>query len=198
MAIHTGNLATTSYRLNVVRSLWNLIDDSTSVLPSRLSNCKTILFTPTIADLSIRMFGWWDVLQFSETYYIFKFSHLRYEPPTAFPVVHATWWALLELLSRHPNTLATLMQVTRDPVRWIFLVLRVWRFSKIKMTSPNENIFRTTGPMCGKSIGHRWIPLTKASDAELWCFLWSLPWIKNREADDLRRHRTHYDVIVML
>ena len=23
--------------------------------------------------------------------------------------------------------------------------------------------------------GHRWIPLTKASDAELWCFLWSAP-----------------------
>ena len=23
--------------------------------------------------------------------------------------------------------------------------------------------------------GHRWIPLTKASDAELWCFLWSSP-----------------------
>ena len=21
--------------------------------------------------------------------------------------------------------------------------------------------------------GHRWIPLTKASDVELWCFLWS-------------------------
>ena len=23
--------------------------------------------------------------------------------------------------------------------------------------------------------GHRWIPCTKASDAELWCFLWSAP-----------------------
>ena len=23
--------------------------------------------------------------------------------------------------------------------------------------------------------GHRWIPLTKASDVELWCFLWSAP-----------------------
>ena len=27
----------------------------------------------------------------------------------------------------------------------------------------------------GDSTGHRWIPLTKASDAELWCFLWSAP-----------------------
>ena len=23
--------------------------------------------------------------------------------------------------------------------------------------------------------GHRWIPLTKAGDAELWCFPWSTP-----------------------
>ena len=49
------------------------------------------------------------------------------------------------------------------------------------------------------------IPLTKPSDTELWCFLWSAPveygwgdgWVNNREAGDLRRHRAHYDVIVM-
>ena len=39
----------------------------------------------------------------------------------------------------------------------------------------NGNIFRVTGPLCGEFIGHRWSPLTKASDAELWCFLWSAP-----------------------
>ena len=27
----------------------------------------------------------------------------------------------------------------------------------------------------GESTGHRWIPLTKASDAEFWCFLWPAP-----------------------
>ena len=27
----------------------------------------------------------------------------------------------------------------------------------------------------GKSIGHRWIPLTEASDAESWYFPWSVP-----------------------
>ena len=45
----------------------------------------------------------------------------------------------------------------------------------------------------------RWIPRTKASDAELWCFLWYAwinDWVNNREAGDLRRYRTHYDVIV--
>ena len=32
-----------------------------------------------------------------------------------------------------------------------------------------------TGPLWGESTGDRWIPLIKASDAELWCFLWSAP-----------------------
>ena len=40
------------------------------------------------------------------------------------------------------------------------------------MTSSNGNIFRLTGLLCGEFTGHRWIPLTKASSAELWCFLW--------------------------
>ena len=39
------------------------------------------------------------------------------------------------------------------------------------MTSSNGNIFRVTGHLCGEITGHRWIPPTKASDAELWCFL---------------------------
>ena len=43
------------------------------------------------------------------------------------------------------------------------------------MTSSNGNLFRITGPLSGESTGHRWIPLTKASNAELWYFLWSAP-----------------------
>ena len=41
------------------------------------------------------------------------------------------------------------------------------------MTSSNGNIFRITGPLCVELTGIRWFPLTKASDAELWCFPWS-------------------------
>ena len=49
--------------------------------------------------------------------------------------------------------------------------------------------------MCGEFTGHRWIPRTKASDAELWCFLWSAPeW---RLSNGLSRHCAHYDVPVM-
>ena len=62
-------------------------------------------------------------------------------------------------------------------------------------------LFHVTGPLCGEFTGHRWIPLTKASDAELWCFLWSAPWINgwvnNCEDGDLRRHRAHHDVIII-
>ena len=43
--------------------------------------------------------------------------------------------------------------------------------------------------------GNHWsIPLTKASDAELWCFLlicaWTNGWVNNRDASDLRRNHS--------
>ena len=57
--------------------------------------------------------------------------------------------------------------------------------------------FRVTGPLCGEFTGHRWIPLTKTSDAEVWCFLWITGWVNNHEAGHLRRHRAHHDVTVM-
>ena len=41
----------------------------------------------------------------------------------------------------------------------------------VMMTSSNGNIFRVTGHLCGEFTG----PRTKASDAEVWCFLWSAP-----------------------
>ena len=75
-------------------------------------------------------------------------------------------------------------------------------FASSMMTSSNGNLFSVTGSFCGEFTGHRWIPRTKASDAELWCFVWSSPWINgwinNREGGGLRRNRAHYDVIVMI
>ena len=64
------------------------------------------------------------------------------------------------------------------------------------MTSSNGNIFCVTGPLWGEFTGDRWIPLTKASDAELSLICarinskQSWGWL-------LRRHRAHYDVMVM-
>ena len=68
------------------------------------------------------------------------------------------------------------------------------------MMSSNGNVFHVTDSLWGDSTGDRWIPLTKASGAELWCFLWSAwtnAWANTRDASDLRRHRAHYDVTVM-
>ena len=48
----------------------------------------------------------------------------------------------------------------------------IWR-GEIMMTSSNGNIFCIAGLLCGEFTGHRWILRTKASDAELLCFLWS-------------------------
>ena len=45
----------------------------------------------------------------------------------------------------------------------------------IIMTSSNGNIIRVTGPLWEEFSGHRWISFTKASDAGLWYFLWSVP-----------------------
>ena len=54
------------------------------------------------------------------------------------------------------------------------------------MTSSNGNIFRVTGHLCGEFTGHRWIPPTKASDADIWCFSvicgWINGWVQNRES----------------
>ena len=42
------------------------------------------------------------------------------------------------------------------------------------MTSSNGNIFRVTDHLCGEFTGPRWIPHTKARDAELWCVFFYL------------------------
>ena len=65
------------------------------------------------------------------------------------------------------------------------------------MSSSNENIFRFAGLLCGEFTRHRWIPRTKASDAELLMFFSSVPEPTVEWTGDLRRHRSHYDDIVM-
>ena len=63
-----------------------------------------------------------------------------------------------------------------------------WR-KGIMMTSSNGNIFRVTGPLCGEFTGDRWIPRTKASDAELWCFFDT---VGERKMPDVRSWHTLY------
>ena len=46
--------------------------------------------------------------------------------------------------------------------------------------------FRVTGPLWGEFTGHRYISLTKASDAELWCFFYLC---LNKRLSKQSRHR---------
>ena len=67
------------------------------------------------------------------------------------------------------------------------------------MASSNGNIFRVTAHLYGEFTGHQWIPSTKASDAELWRFVWpeeKNSRVNNCEAGDLSHNRIHYDVTV--
>ena len=57
----------------------------------------------------------------------------------------------------------------------VFEISDIQRNSDDMMTSSNGNIFHVIGHLCGEFAGHRWIPLTKASDKELWYFLLSAP-----------------------
>ena len=69
------------------------------------------------------------------------------------------------------------------------------------MTSSNGNIFHVTGHSCREFTGLRWIPHTKASDAELMFSMISAQingWGNNREAGEMRRIRPHYDVTVIV
>ena len=52
---------------------------------------------------------------------------------------------------------------------YIISAVCIWWVSWFMMTSSNGHIFRVTGHLCGEFTGPRWIPCTKASDAELWC-----------------------------
>ena len=86
--------------------------------------------------------------------------------------VNKEWPITRKIWSNQANKtqLKTGMTIVRD--EWILYNVQ-WSSGYDMMTSSNGNIFRVTGPLCGEFTGHRWIPLTKASDAVLWCFLWS-------------------------
>ena len=72
------------------------------------------------------------------------------------------------------------------------------------MTSSNGNIFRVTGCYWPFVQGIHWFPVNSPHKGQwrralmfsLICVLINA-WVNNRETGDLRRHRAHYDVILM-
>ena len=65
------------------------------------------------------------------------------------------------------------------------------------MTSSNGNIFRVTGPLCREFTGHPHKGQWRGALVFSLICAWINGWVNNCEAGDLRRHRAHYDIIVM-
>ena len=71
------------------------------------------------------------------------------------------------------------------------------------MTLSNGISFCVTGPSCGNSPDIHRSPVNSLHKGQ-WCgalmfsliCAWINGWVNNRDADDLRRHRGHYDVTV--
>ena len=80
-------------------------------------------------------------------------------------------------LWRHMSSLAFQITGGNSTVFYQFALANNKAYIKAPnmMTSSDGNIFRVTGHLCGEFTGLRWIPHTKASDAELWYFLWCAP-----------------------
>ena len=73
---------------------------------------------------------------------------------------------------------------------------------RFMMTPSNGNIFRIAGPLWGESTGHQLILLTKASDAELWCFFFISAPEQTIEQTIMTpviwdANRAHYDVTAL-
>ena len=123
---------------------------------------QKIIFIKTFIFLFILQYtvNWktiWFMILIS---YMFFFSYKLISPAfTRILVQNENHW-----INKNPYILLTCGPTqSRSIITWLNIV----------MTSSNGNIFRVTGHLCGKFTGPRWISRTKASDVELWCFLWS-------------------------
>ena len=101
---------------------------------------------------------------------------------------HAGWNEIIYFLAYADSQLAASLLAE------IFADLTVFFWSM--MTSSNGNIFRVTGPLCGEFTGPHKGQRRGALMFSL-IYAWINCWVNTREAGDSRRHRTHFDVIVM-
>ena len=104
--------------------------------------------------------------------------------------VYAWWWIPMRNVSvsiNSPSMLLVLFFII-CPLR-----VRIWhrrRFQHARphvITSSNGNFFRVTGPLWGEFTGHRWIPLTKASNTEFDGFFFYLRLSKRLSKPSKRR-----------
>ena len=155
---------------------------------------SSIVISTKPQTIEPRAFSWKIIREF-----------LREISPTA-----TTWTnADLLLIKTHTNTIqwdlnqkgkTSLIRKYLKPLsmKWPLCIVQAsLSWYVVMMTSPNRCIFRFTDPLWGESTVARWIPLTKATEAELWCFLsapeqWSRKKSRRRwfqtPSPSLRRH----------
>ena len=92
--------------------------------------------------------------------------------PLPEPVLTYRQWDPVAFLSLGAISQAAIPQPRISEIR---LGMSYIKKNHAMMTSSNGNILSVTGHLCGEFTSHRWISRTEASDAELWCFLWSEP-----------------------
>ena len=86
--------------------------------------------------------------------------------------------------------------------RSISWLLMAWRRKEpIMIFSALLALCEWNPPVTGEFTGRRWIPLKKPLTRSFDVFFdlrLTNGWVNNRDAGDLRRHRAHYDVILMM
>ena len=174
--------------------MWNLkavmtkeLCESSRQLRRHVSETKSVLYC--WSSQYDRVLRWQDLDITDEIIYLANPMSLLHNDV----IKKETFFVLLALCERNP--VITCGFPSQRPVTWnfdVFLVLclnnkllnkRSKKWIKISlvsfdvavvlMTSSNENISRVTGHLRGEFTFHGWIPDTKTSDAEFWCFLWS-------------------------
>ena len=102
--------------------------------------------------------------------------------------LHQTRWSMGCSFTTHVQFIKPqLLPVYAHKIRTCIIWLRSWcvtvpdgisasrqlnKHNTVRWRHRMEIFFCVTGLLWGESTGHRWFALTKASDAELWWFLW--------------------------
>ena len=147
------------------------------------------------------MFLWWSSTNYTGILLVFCHEYCHF----FFPIIKCicTIVLVLELLHWARDKIAAICE---DGILHAFPWMRIFAFwSKIPLFHDDVikwKHFRVAGHLCWEFTGDRWIPLTLegqwrgALTFSMMC-AWTNGWVNNRDADDLTRHRAHYDVIVM-
>ena len=106
------------------------------------------------------------------SYAVQRFNRLGFTMNLSKSVLPPTKTKIIERLGFVFNSTGITVQMTDEKKHCIIKLADNLLNIVNMMPSSNGKIFRVTGHLCGEFTGPRWIPHTKASDAELWCFLY--------------------------